>query len=181
MLASSLKTGTIFKEGGNPFVVEKYEHTKTARGGATIKIKARNLLSGQISEKRYQSSAKVEDADVFRKNVQYLYKDDGKYIFMDPKTYEQLPIKIGKESKFLAEGASVLALYFEGKPMLIELPNTLIFKVINTTPGYKGNTVSNVMKDATIDTGAQIKVPTFIKVGDKIKINTKSGEYVSKA
>ncbi len=183
MLSTDLKTGVIFKEDGAPFLVERYEHTKTARGGATIKVKVRNLLTDQVLEKRYQSGARVEDADVMRKNAQYLFFD-GAYNFMDPDTYDQFIMtadRVGDSSKFLLDGSTVQILYFEGNPVSLELPNSLVFEITETTPGYKGNTVSSVYKDATLNNGTVVKVPTFIKEGDKVKIDTRSGEYVSKA
>ena len=183
MQASDLKTGTVFKDNNQPFVVVKYTHTKTARGGATVKVKAKNLLTGQVIEKRYLSNSKVTDADVTRGNAQYIYHDNG-YVFMNPKSFEQFVIEdsvVGDSSKFLEEGKSVQIMYFEGTPVAIDLPNTLTFEVSRTEPGYKGNTVSNVLKDATLSNGTIIKVPTFIKVGDIVKIDTRSGQYVSKA
>lgn len=183
MLATSLKTGTIFKEDNYPWLVDKYEHTKTGRGGATVMVMARNLITGQVLEKRYKSTSKVEDADTIRKNAQYLYKDS-KYNFMDPTTFEQFSISkevIGDNVRFLQEGESVQLLYFEGKPVTLELPKTMIFEIEETPPGFKGNTVSNVYKDATLTNGTKVKVPSFAKRGDKIKINTTTGEYVSKA
>ena len=183
MLATELKTGIIFKENNAPNMVMKYTHTKTARGGATVKVKAKNLITGQVLEKSYLATAKVENADVKRKNAQYLYQDKD-YIFMDPTTYEQGSITektIGNAQKFLMEGESVQVLYFEDKPVSVELPITMNFKVEYTEPGHKGNTVSNVQKDATLENGAKVKVPTFIKIGDCIKINTREGNYVSKA
>lgn len=183
MIATDLKTGTIFKEGDTPFLVVKYTHTKVARGGATVKVKAKDLLSGNVYEKGYNASEKVEDADVFRKNAQYIYEESNGYVFMDPDTYEQFTITsdgVGDNSKFLNEGQTVQVMYFEGRPISIELPITMVFEVKYTEPGFKGNTVSNVMKDATLDNGAEVKVPSFIKIGDKVKIDTRSGEYVSK-
>lgn len=184
VLASSLKTGTIFKEDKAPWLVEKYEHTKTARGGATVKVMARNLLTDQVLEKRYQSNDKVEDADVLRKNIQYLYNDGNSYYFMDPGSFEQFKLnkeKVGESTKFLKEGELVQVMYFEGNAVSIELPNTMIFKVNKTTPGYKGNTVSNVYKDAQLDNGTMVKVPSHIKEGERVKIDTRTGDYVSKA
>ena len=183
MLATSLKTGTVFKEGDHPFLVVKYEHTKTARGGATVKVKAKNLLTGQVLEKGYKSSDKIEDADITRKNIQYLYKDNN-YNFMDPNTYEQIYLTddiVGENAKFLLEGEFVQLMSFEDTPVSIELPNSMIFEIKETVPGYKGNTISNVYKDAVLQNGAIVKVPTFAKEGDKIKIDTRTGEYVSKA
>jgi elongation factor P len=184
MIVTDLKTGTIFKENGQPFLVIKYEHIKVSRGSANVKVKTKNLITGQVLDKSYLATAKVEDADVVRKNTQYLYKDDN-YVFMDPDTYEQFFIPkttLGDNvEKFLKEGESVQVMYFEGKPVSVDLPITMNFEITYTEPGHKGNTVSNVMKDATIETGAVIKVPTFIKIGDRVKVNTQSGSYMSKA
>jgi elongation factor P len=184
MLATDLKTGVVFKEETFPYIVLRYEHIKSARGGAVVKVKARNLLTGQVLEKSYLGSAKVEDADVRRKNAQYLYKENTSYVFMDPDTYEQIYISqdiLGDGAQFLIEGENVQVMYFEDRPVSVDLPISMIFEVTYTEPGYKGNTVSNVYKDATLHNGAQIKVPTFIKIGDKIKVDTRSGEYISKA
>ncbi len=183
MLATELKVGTIFKDGKEPVVVEKYEHTKTARGGATVKVRARSLVTTQIKNKNYQSHDRIEDADVMRKNVQYIYRDDN-YNFMDPVSFEQfsIPAKIiGDQAKYFIEGASVQVLFFEGSPVSIELPNSMEFEVIETVPGFKGNTVSNVLKEATLSNSTVVKVPTFIKAGDRVKIDTRTGAYVSKA
>jgi elongation factor P len=184
VLASSLKTGTIFKEDNAPWLVEKYEHTKTARGGATVKVMARNLLTDQVLEKRYQSNSKVEDADVLRKNIQYLYRDGDSYFFMDPDSFEQMRLtkqRVGESAKFLLEGELVQVMYFEGQAVSIELPNSMIFEVVQTTPGYRGNTVNNVYKDAELNNGTRVKVPSHIKEGERVKIDTRTGEYVSKA
>ena len=183
MLATDLKTGVIFKEGGDPFIVLKYEHIKSARAGANVKIKARNLITNQVLTKSYLGNNKVEDADVVRKNAQYLYKEKD-YVFMDPVTYEQFHVSgdvIGEAAQFLQEGGKVQVLYFEDRPISIDLPKSLIFEIKYTEPGFRGNTITNVLKEATLDNGAVIKVPTFIKIGDKIKVNTESGTYVSKA
>ncbi|MBU1132700.1 elongation factor P, partial [Patescibacteria group bacterium] len=123
------------------------------------------------------------DAYLDRRTSQYLYKDDG-YIFMDPKTYDQFTIPssvIGDSGKFFKEGDSIQILYFEGKPIEVELPKSLVFKIEYTEPGFKGNTVTNAFKDAKLENGTDIKVPGFIKIGDKVKIDTRSGEYISKA
>jgi elongation factor P len=184
LLATDLKTGKIFKDGGFPYLVVKYEHTKTARAGATIKVKAKNLVTGSVLEKGYLGSAKVEEADVVRKDAQYLYKEGTNFVFMDPSTYEQVYISdetVGDQGRFLVEGENVIVMYFEGTPVSVDLPTTINFEVTYTEPGYKGNTVSNVLKEATLNNGAVVKVPTFIKIGDKVKIDTRDGSYVSKA
>lgn len=184
MIATDLKTGTVFKENGYPFVVLKYEHIKSARGGASVKARSRNLITGQVLDKSYLGSAKVEEADVRRGNAQYLYKEGDLYMFMEPTTFEQIAIKedvIGDSVRFLKESEKVQVMYFEDSPVSVELPITLIFEIKYTEPGFKGNTVSNVYKDATLDNDAVVKVPTFVKIGDKVKIDTRNGDYISKA
>lgn len=184
MLATDLKTGVIYKESGAPFVVLKYEHIKSARSGATVKVKVRNLLTSQVLLKSYVGTAKVEDADVRKQNVSYLYNDGFNYVFMDPDTYEQIPMvadTVGDSAKFLKEGEKVQVMYFEDSPVSIQLPASMIFTISYTEPGFKGNTVSNAYKDATLENGTIIKVPPFLKIGDTIKVNTETEEYVSKA
>ena len=184
MIATDLKTGVIFKENDFPFVVLRYEHIKSARGGANVKVKARNLMTSQVLEKGYLATARVEDADIRRQNAQYLYKDGDSYMFMQPDTFEQISIKadvIGEPAQFLQEGEKVQVMYFEDEPVSVELPITMVFEVKYTEPGFKGNTVSNVYKDAELENGATVKVPTFVKIGDKVKIDTRTGGYVSKA
>ncbi|HNS71170.1 MAG TPA: elongation factor P [bacterium] len=183
MLATELKTGTVFKMNGFPYLVIKYEHIKVGRGSANVKLRIRNIITGQVMDKGCVSTEKFEDADVFRKNAQYLYKDNN-YIFMDPDSFEQFNISdqlLGDSAKFLQEGQNVQVQYFEGSPISIDLPITMVFEITYTEPGYKGNTVTNTFKDATINTGAVVKVPTFIKIGDKVKIDTRDGSYISKA
>lgn len=184
MDATALKTGTIYKEDDAPFLVVKYEHVKTARGGATVKVKVRNLITGQVLQKSYSHTSRVEDADVATRKSQYLYKDGNEYMFMDPITFSQFGITediVRDASKFITEGENVLVKFFEDAPISIDLPNSMVFEVTYTEPGYKGNTVTNTFKDATISTGAVVKVPTFIKIGDRVKIDTRSGTYISKA
>lgn len=183
MDVTNLRNGTIFKESNTPFKVLKYTHTKTSRGSANVRVRVRNLLTGQVLEKSWVSSARVGDASIERKNAQFLYKDNG-YIFMDPVTYDQFTISeeiVENEAKFFKEGNTVQILYFEGNPISVELPKSLIFEVSYTEPGFKGNTVTNSYKEATLENGTIVKVPTFIKIGDKVKVDTYSGEYISKA
>lgn len=184
MIATDLKTGKIFKDNGAPFLVVRYDHIKSARGGASVKVIAKNLLSGSVMEKGFKASDAVEEADVYRKNAQYLYKDSAGANFMDPTSFEQYCIDdttLGDQGKYLKEGDSVVVVYFEDRPISVELPNSLIFEVSYTEPGFKGNTVSNVYKDAELENGMKVKVPMFIKIGEKVKIDTRTGGYLSKA
>lgn len=184
LLASDLKTGKIYKEDGEPYKIEKYSHSKVARSGATIKVKSRSLLTGRLIERSYSSTDKFEEADVYNKNTQYLYVDGTNYVFMDPDTYEQFTMSLetlGDQAPYLKEGDVYQLTYFENSPVSVELPLSMEFEVTYTEPGHKGNTVTNVYKDATLDNGMETKVPLFIKIGDRVKIDTRSGEYVSKA
>ncbi len=184
MIATELKTGIVFKEDKVPFQVVKYSHIKSARGGANVKVKAKNLITGAVLEKSYLATAKVEDADVSRGNVQYLYNDGNNFFFMKPDTFEQFQINkeiVGDAADFMLEGERVSIMYFEDKPVSVDLPKTVVFEIEYTEPGHKGNTVNNTFKDAKLTNGTKIKVPMFIKIGDKVKINTENKEYVSKA
>ena len=184
MIASDLKTGKIFKENNAPFLVVRYEHVKSARGGAAVKVLAKNLLTCSVIEKGYKAGDTVVETDVSRKNAQYLYKDISGFNFMDPVSFDQFCVNedtLGDQSKYLKEGDTVQVVYFEDKPISVELPNSLVFEVAYTEPGFKGNTVSNVYKDAQLENGFPARVPMFIKIGDKIKLDTRTGEYLSKA
>ncbi|OGC53772.1 elongation factor P [candidate division WWE3 bacterium RIFCSPHIGHO2_01_FULL_43_9] len=184
MIATDLKNGKIFKASAAPYLVVRYEHIKSARGGANVKVKAKNLLTGSVLERGFVASDTVEEADVYRKTAQYLYKGDSGYFFMDPATYEQFLIgedALAGQGAYLKEGENVIVVYFEDKPISVDLPNSQVFEVIYTEPGFKGNTVSNVYKDAELQNGIKARVPMFIKIGDIVKLDTRTGEYISKA
>jgi elongation factor P len=181
--ASELKTGVVFKDSNTPYKVEKYEHSKTARSGATIRLRVRSLLDGSVAEKVYSSVDMVAEADVYRKSVEFLYKDNF-FVFMDPTTYEQIEVSedvVGDNKFYLKENEKYTIMYFEDNPVSVEVPNSLIFEVEYTEPGFKGNTVTNTLKDAKLVNGMDVKVPTFIKIGDKIKVDTRTGEYMARA
>jgi len=183
LYASDLKTGVVYQDNNTPFKVEKYEHSKTARGGATIRVRVRNLLDNSLSEKSYSSADSFKEADVYRKSVQYLYSDNF-YVFMDPVTYEQIEVSseiVGDNKYFLKENENYVLMYFEEAPISIEVPISMVFEVEYTEPGFKGNTVTNTLKDAKLTNGLNVKVPTFIKIGDKVRIDTRTTEYMSRA
>jgi elongation factor P len=184
VIASDLKTGKIFRYNNQPYLVVKYEHTKTARGGATVKVKSKNLISGSVLEVGYGAGDTVEDADVFRKTMQFLYKDNLGYYFMDPVSYEQITLSSAladEKGRYLKDGEDAVVVYFEETPISLEISNSKAFEVTYTEPGFKGNTVTNAFKDATLENGLVVKVPMFIKIGDKVKVDTGSGAYISKA
>ena len=181
---TSLKVGVVFQESGKPFLVIKYEHKKLGRGKANIKIKARNLKTGAFLKRTFISGARVEEAMVEKKKLQFLYFEGENAVFMDPISFEQS--EVAKEvfdgrEKFMQEGEKVEVLFFEGAPVSVELPLSLVLKVTETGPGVKGNSATNIFKPAILENGLQTKVPLFIEVGEKIKVDTRSGEYVERA
>jgi len=180
---TELRNGTFYKEGKDILLVITYEHMKTGRGSGNIKLKVRNLKSGSVTEKSFITGARVEEADVEKKKAQFLYKDGQSFNFMDPVSFEQfstLSEVFGEQVKFLKDGIEVILLVFEGEVLGLELPTSLVYKISETGPGEKGNTVSNVFKEATLDNGLVVKVPMFIGVGEKVKVDTRSGEYVER-
>ena len=180
---NELKNGTFFKEGKDIFLVILYEHVKTGRGSGNIKLKVRNVRTGSIVEKSFITGARVDEADVEKKKAQFLYRDGDNFNFMDPVSFEQFSIPanvIGDQVKYLKDGLEVILIVSEGEALGLELPMSLVYEIAETGPGEKGNTVSNVFKEATLENGLVVKVPMFMKVGEKVKVDTRSGEYVER-
>lgn len=181
---NELRKGEVFKEDGQPFTVVEYRHVKMGRGNAVIKIKAKNLKNGSVLEKSFLSGSAVEEADVEKIKVQYLYKSGAKYAFMDNQTFETIELSkdfLGDDIYYLKEGAIYQILNFESSPVGLELPLSLPLRVSETGSGFKGNSVSNVMKVAVMETGLTTNVPNFINEGEMVKIDTRSGDYVERA
>jgi len=181
---NKLKVGVTFTEDDQPFKVLKYDFTKMGRGNATIKIKARNLFTGSIVTKGYISGNMVEDIALEKKHLQYLYKDDEKAYFMDPTTFDQIEIPLtilGEDVEYLIEGEKAWVLFWGEKILGVELQASVIMEIVECEPGVRGNTVSSVMKPGKTASGLTVMVPLFINIGDKIKINTETGEYTGRA
>lgn len=181
---SEIKTGKVIQISGEPFLVTKTDHHKMGRGGAVLKVKLKNLINGNMLDKTFQGNDKAEEAETGTKKVNYMYKDENDANFMDNETYEQftLPLdQIGDKIKFLKDGIDVDVLYFEGRPVAIQLPVKVALKVVSAPPGVKGNSAGNVTKVVELETGAEISVPMFINEGDEIKVNTETEEYVERA
>ncbi|MDD5071295.1 MAG: elongation factor P [Patescibacteria group bacterium] len=181
---SEIKIGKVIKIGDEPYVVVKTDHHKMGRGGAVLKTKLRNLISGNILEKTFQGNEKAEEAETEIKKANFMYKDESQVYFMDNETYEQfdLPLEqIGDKQKFLKEGTDIDAFYFSGRPVAINLPVKMNLKVVSAPPGIKGNSAGNVNKQIELETGAKINAPMFVNEGDTIKVNTETGEYVERA
>ena len=175
-----IRNGTAFLLDGQPWIGLKYEHIKMGRGSATIKIKMQNLLTGATVEKAFVNSARVEEINTLRKAMQYLYRDGEDFVFMDPKSYDQVTIVgsvVGGQGKYLTDGITVNVLFWEERPLWIELAPKMEFEVIECDSGIKGNSVSNLYKPAKLANGVTTRVPLFIEVGERIMVDTRTGEY----
>lgn len=182
--ATNLKSGITFLLDGKPYQVIKYTHQKIARGGGTVKLSVRNLSTGVSEEKTLSSSTKVEEISTLKKSLQFLYKDADKAVFMDPKTYEQVEVPVSlikKEIQYMKEGGNVNVLFWNEEPLSVEISPKITLEVTDTVPGVKGNSATNIYKPATLENGLKIKVPLFIKKGDKIRVNTRTGGYMERA
>lgn len=181
---TQLRSGTFFEDQGQIFEVLSYEHTKMGRGSGNIRVKVRNLETGAIFDKTFITGASVNEANLTKIKAQFLYQDDENFHFMDNQTFEQFAIsgqKLGEQKKFLKEGLELYLLVYKGDPLSTELPRALAFKVAQTGPSYKGNSVTNVYKPAILENGLEVRVPVFIKVGEVVRIDTKTGEYLERA
>lgn len=181
---TDLRSGVTFEDQGQIYEVLSYEHIKMGRGSANIKVKIRNLRTGSTTEKSFISGARVQDITPEKRKVQYLYTDNLGCYLMDSQTFEQFNLdqgKVGDKAKFLKEGMEVSLLTFEGEPLSLDLPTKMEFKVAETDPGFRGDSVSNIYKDAVLENGFKIKVPLFIKTGELIRVDTRTGMYVERA
>lgn len=181
---NQLRNGTAFELEDEPYLVLKYEFTKMGRGNATIKVKVRNLKNHAVTIKSFSSGNFVQDIQLVRKKMQYLYSDANNSIFMDPDNYEQVEIsnKLIKEQRpYLSDGLEAQVLFWDEAALSLELPPKLIFVVKETDPGEKGNSVANIFKQAKLENGLNVKVPLFIKAGEKIIVDTRDGSYVARA
>lgn len=181
---NDLKTGTTFELEGEPFVVLDYQHSKMGRSGAVLRTKIKNLINGSILQRTFQGNEKFNEVQIERKKVQYLYEDSGRYYFMDQDDYSQFDLgkeDLGNNVNFLKDGEIVQFQYYQGKPINIDLPVKMEFTVTEASEGLKGDSASSSTKTVVIETGLKVNVPLFIKQGDKLRINTQTGEYVERA
>jgi elongation factor P len=177
---SQFRNGLKVEIDGQPFVITFFQHVKPGKGGAFVRTKLKNLLTGRVVDRTFRSGERCDEADVEEKTMQYLYQDSEGRIFMDTQTYEQIPIGddvLGDAVHFLMENMEVEVLFWRGKPVNIDLPNYIEAVVTRSDPGLKGDTSSGATKPATIETGFTVNVPLFISEGDKIRVDTRTGEY----
>lgn len=182
--ANELRKGVTFVYDGDVYQVVDFQHVKPGKGAAFVRAKIRSVMNGGAKDVTFNPSEKFENAVISTKEMQYLYNDGQLYYFMDPETFEQIGIEeenVRDAIIYVRENDSVLIKFYEGKPFSIDPPNFVELKVEKTEPGIKGDTATNVTKPATVETGAVINVPIFINEGDVIKIDTRSGEYLSRA
>jgi elongation factor P len=180
---TDLKAGVFFMSDDQPYKVLGYEHIKVGRGGAYVKAKSKNLLTGSIKEITFNSGDRVEEADVINKNFQYLYADTKNLVFMDLEDYSQVELALedaSDTSMFLTEGKEFQLILYNGKPLSIMLPASMIFKVVEAPDAVKGDTSKSATKTIKLENGLEVSAPLFIKVGDVVKVNTESGQYVSR-
>ena len=181
--AGDFRNGVTFEMDGNVYSIIEFQHVKPGKGAAFVRTKIRNVISGAVTEKTFNPNDKYPTAFIERKDMEYLYNDGDLYYFMDSETYEQLPISpnvLGDNFRFVKENMVCKINSYKGKIFAVEPPTFVELEITETDPGFRGDTATNVTKPATLETGAEIKVPLFINPGDKIKIDTRTGEYLER-
>ncbi len=180
---ADFRKGTKIEYKGEPCEIVDFQHSKMGRGGALVKTKLRSLLTGAILDDTFRSGEKFPTPALEQKQMQFLYEQDGMFYFMDNETYEQLPLtssQLGDAMKFIKENESAMILFFKGEPISVEPPMFVELKVTETEPGFKGDTASGGSKPAVLETGASVKVPFHINVGDVVRIDTRTSEYIER-
>ena len=181
---NDIKNGMTILFEDNIYTVLEFSHVKPGKGAAFVQAKLKNLRTGSIVEKRFNSGVKLEKAMVEKKNMQFLYASGDSYNFMNMETYEQIELdknQIGEDAEYLKEGLNVDVTFFQGELLGLILPEKIEMKITQTEPAVKGNTTNNAMKDAILETGMKIRVPLFVEEGENVIISTKDGKYVSRA
>ncbi len=182
--ASEFRNGVTFDMDGKVMQVIEFQHVKPGKGAAFVRVKMKNVISGAVTETSFNPTAKFPTAYVERKKMEYSYNDGELYYFMDPETYELEPIdknSLGDAFRFVKENDVCVVMSYKGNVFGVEPPRFVDLVVTHTEPGFAGNTATNVTKPATLETGAEIKVPLFINEGDKINIDTTTGEYLGRS
>lgn len=182
--AGEFRNGVTFEMDGQVLQVVEFQHVKPGKGAAFVRVKMKNVITGAVTERSFNPTDKYEPAYVERKEMQYLYSDGDLYYFMDTETYEQLPINkstLGDDFRFVTENMNVKVLSYKGSVFAVEPPLFVELEITETDPGFKGNTATNTLKPAVVETGATVQVPLFIEQGDKIKIDTRTGEYLERS
>ena len=182
--AGDFRNGVTFEMDGNVYQIIEFQHVKPGKGAAFVRTKIKNVIAGSVVEKTFNPTEKFPTACIERKDMEYSYNDGDLYYFMDPETYELVPVNASDLSdnfKFVKENMTCKILSYKGKVFGVEPPTFVTLQVTKTDPGFKGDTATNATKPATLETGAEIKVPLFIDEGEMINVDTRTGEYMSRA
>ncbi|NLG86172.1 MAG: elongation factor P [Firmicutes bacterium] len=182
--SNDFRTGLTIEIEGEVYTVVDFQHVKPGKGAAFVRSKLKNVRTGSVIERTFRAGEKVETARIDRREMQYLYSAGDSYTFMDTQTFEQLTLTsehLGDNLKFIKENMIITVLLYDGNILGIELPNFVDLKIVETTPGVRGDTVSGATKAAKLETGATVQVPLFIEEGDVIRIDTRTGEYLTRA
>ncbi len=180
---TDFRKGLKIEVEGTPYEIIEFQHFKPGKGGAMVRTKLRNILTGRVEAITFRSGDKVGKPDIETRDMQYLYKDGEDLVFMDMTTYEQIQMPAAStagKSDFLKDGQECRVMLYQGCPLDIDIPMSVVLEVTDTEPGAKGDTVSNVTKAATLESGAVIQVPIFVNVGDRVKVNTGTKEYLGR-
>ena len=183
MKASEMKKGQTVKIDGVLYVIVDYQHVKLGKGGAVYQTKLKNLTDGGIRDMRIRAEDTLEDAYLDKRNFEYLYSAGSEHVFMDLDNYDQITLDddaFGDGPKYCKPNTPILISMYQGKPMVVQLPNTVDLEVTDTAPEIKGATATNQYKPATLETGLIVQVPPFVKVGELIRVDTRTGEYVTR-
>ncbi len=178
--SNDIKNGSVLNLDGNLWTIIDFQHVKPGKGGAFVRTKMKNVMTGKVVDKTFNAGTKLEFETVDRRDMQYLYNDGTDYIFMDPDTFDQVlitPTVLGDAKDFLIENEKVMIATHNGNPLFVELPASVVMEVTYTEPGLQGDRSSGGTKPATLSTGREIQVPLFLEVGTKVKVNTGTGEY----
>ncbi|NLY37635.1 MAG: elongation factor P [Tissierellia bacterium] len=181
--ANDFRKGVTFEIDGQPYVVIDFQHVKPGKGAAFVRTTYRNIITGATREETFNPSDRFNKARIERKNMQYLYHDGTNYVFMDNETFDQLELteeQVSEVIKYVRENDSVDVRFFLGKVIDVEAPNFVELEIVESEPGIRGDSASNITKKAVLETGAVVNVPLFINVGDTIKIDTRTGDYLSR-
>ena len=182
--AGDFRNGVTFEYDNSVFQVVEFLHVKPGKGAAFVRTKIRNVITGAVTERTFNPTEKFPTAFIERKDTEYSYADGDLYYFMDTETYDQIPINssvLGDNFKFVKEGMACKVLSYKGNVFGVEPPTFVELEVTETDPGFKGDTATNATKPAVLETGAEVKVPLFIEIGDMIRIDTRTGEYMERA
>jgi elongation factor P len=180
---NDLRGGNLVEFDGVLYRVSTFQHVKPGKGGGFVRLKLKNVELGTVTDKTLDSDERVADPPVEEKEMQYLYKQGDKFVFMDTETYEQLELteeEVGEGHQWLKDEMNIEVLFYKDRPISVKLPITVNLKVASSEPGIKGDRVSGASKPATLETGATIQVPLFVKEGDMVKIDTRTGEYLER-